>query len=148
VADTHKPQEQKTPAFRHILGQERVLSYLRTALKVGRLAHAYLFLGPEGVGKATTARALAAALNCEAARADGDACGTCPVLPAPGRGQPPGLCGDPAHLRRERPPKIKIEQIREFRKLTAYPPMAVVAGEWPSSSPAEDMTSRGGQLPS
>ena len=46
--------------FRDILGQEWVVSHLKTARQKGRLAHAYLFLGPEGVGKASTARALAA----------------------------------------------------------------------------------------
>ena len=45
--------------FRDILGQERVLGYLKAALSRGRLAHAYLFLGPEGVGKASIAQALA-----------------------------------------------------------------------------------------
>jgi DNA polymerase III subunit delta' len=126
VADTHKPQEQKTPAFRHILGQERVLSYLGTALKVGRLAHAYLFLGPEGVGKATTARALAAALNCEAPLADGDACGTCPSCLRLAAGSHP----DYLEIRptsEARQPQIKIGQIREFRRVTAYPPMG---GGW------------------
>ena len=38
--------------FRQILGQERVISHLRTAREKGRLSHAYLFLGPEGVGRA------------------------------------------------------------------------------------------------
>ena len=64
--------------FRDILGQERVLGYLKAALNRGRLAHAYLFLGPEGVGKESVARALAAALNCTEPQEDGDACGTCP----------------------------------------------------------------------
>ncbi len=54
------------------------MSHLKTAMLAGRLSHAYLFLGPAGVGKATTARALAAALNCAQPGADGDACGTCP----------------------------------------------------------------------
>src|SRR4030042_6282943 len=64
--------------FRDILGQERVISHLKTAMAKGRLSHAYLFLGPEGGGKASGARALAAALNCAQPRADGDACGECP----------------------------------------------------------------------
>ena len=57
-----EPRNQATPPlfFRDILGQERVLSYLKAALSRGRLAHAYLFLGPEGVGKESVARALAA----------------------------------------------------------------------------------------
>jgi DNA polymerase-3 subunit delta' len=123
VADTQSHQETKTPAFRHILGQERALNYLRTAIKVGRLAHAYLFLGPEGVGKATTARALAAVLNCEAPLADGDACGACPSCIRLAAGTHP----DYLEIRptsEGRQPQIKIGQIREFRKLTAYPPVS------------------------
>uniref|UniRef100_A0A7C3SK32 DNA polymerase III subunit delta n=1 Tax=Desulfobacca acetoxidans TaxID=60893 RepID=A0A7C3SK32_9BACT len=122
-------------AFRHILGQERVIGYLKAARRAGRLAHAYLFLGPEGVGKETTARALAAALNCEAALADGDACGACPSCVRLAAGTHP----DYLEIRptsEGRQPQIKIEQIRELRRLTAYPPMA---GGWRAAliKPAE-----------
>ena len=88
--------------FRDILGQERVLGYLKAALSRGRLAHAYLFLGPEGVGKESVARALAAALNCADLKEDGDGCGVgrrwrwcvnLPFLQTPGRGHTPGLPG-------------------------------------------------------
>jgi DNA polymerase-3 subunit delta' len=48
-----------------VIGQERAVSLLRRAVESGRLAHAYLFVGPERVGRATTARAFAQALNCE-----------------------------------------------------------------------------------
>lgn len=65
-----------------VLGQEAAVGTLRAALRAGRLHHAYLFDGPEGVGKATCARALFVALNCQAAAegcvpAPGDACGRC-----------------------------------------------------------------------
>ena len=126
MAQAKENQEQQAPSFRRILGQERALNYLKTALKVGRLAHAYLFLGPEGVGKATTAKALAAALNCEAALPDGDACGACPSCVRLAAGTHP----DYLEIRptsEGRQPQIKIGQIREFRKLTAYPP---VTGGW------------------
>ena len=49
--------------FREILGQERAISHLRTAWQQGRLSHAYLFLGPEGVDRASIARVLASALK-------------------------------------------------------------------------------------
>src|SRR5512136_2863924 len=61
--------------FSEIIGQDRAVDALRAALRRGGLHHAYLFAGPEGVGKGTAARLLAQAANCE--RNDGDACGTC-----------------------------------------------------------------------
>lgn len=61
--------------FAEIIGQERAVDALRAAVRRGGLHHAYLFAGPEGVGKGTVARLLAQAANCE--REDGDACGTC-----------------------------------------------------------------------
>lgn len=137
MADAQTYQDQKTLAFRDILGQERALAYLKTAIKVGRLAHAYLFLGPEGVGKASTAKALAAALNCEVALPDGDACGACPSCIRLAAGTHP----DYLEIRptsEGRQPQIKIEQIREFRRVTAYPP---VTGGWRVAliKPAEAM---------
>ncbi len=51
--------------FREVVGQEHVISTLQNAIKRGRIGHAYLFSGPRGVGKTTTARILAKALNCE-----------------------------------------------------------------------------------
>lgn len=123
--------------FREILGQERVLGHLRAAWNADRLAHAYLFLGPEGVGKESVARALAAALNCTRPVAGWDACGDCPSC----RRMLAGTQADflvIAPTSESRHPQIKIEQIREFRRVTAYPPME---GGWRVAliKPAEDM---------
>lgn len=60
-----------------VRGQDAVVRVLRSAIEHGRPHHAYLFDGPEGVGKALAARALMAALNCLAPPAPGDACGAC-----------------------------------------------------------------------
>jgi len=58
-ARKYRPQ-----VFEEILGQDAVVRTLRNAIKAERLAHAYLFVGPRGVGKTSTARIFAKALNC------------------------------------------------------------------------------------
>jgi len=64
--------------FLAVMGQGHVTRTLQNALAQGRIAHAYLFSGPRGVGKTTTARLLAKALNCEQ-RAGAEPCTTCPA---------------------------------------------------------------------
>ena len=64
--------------FDAVVGQEAVTRTLRNALASGRVAHAYLFTGPRGVGKTTTARLLAKALACTARTTEPEACGKCP----------------------------------------------------------------------
>jgi DNA polymerase-3 subunit gamma/tau len=68
----HRPQ-----TFGGLVGQDHVTGALRNAVREGRVGHAYLFSGPRGTGKTTTARILAKALNCLNLGADGEPCGVC-----------------------------------------------------------------------
>ena len=63
--------------FDELVGQDHITTALRNAVRDGRVGHAYLFSGPRGNGKTTTARILAKALNCLDLEADGEPCGTC-----------------------------------------------------------------------
>src|ERR1700710_999209 len=71
IARKWRPQR-----FDDVVGQQAVTRTLRNALASGRLAQAFVFAGPRGVGKTTTARILARALSCEKGPT-GDPCGTC-----------------------------------------------------------------------
>ncbi|MDR2198878.1 MAG: DNA polymerase III subunit gamma/tau [Deltaproteobacteria bacterium] len=62
--------------FKELVGQSQVTGSLTSALRTGRVAHAYLFTGPRGVGKTTAARLLAMALSCEA-ELEARPCGSC-----------------------------------------------------------------------
>ena len=67
-------QRARPITFAQVIGQEHVKAPLQAALSRGRIGHAYLFSGPRGVGKTTTARLLAMAVNCER---DEKPCGEC-----------------------------------------------------------------------
>ncbi|WP_456441076.1 DNA polymerase III subunit gamma/tau [Caldithrix abyssi] len=76
IARRYRPQ-----TFEEVIGQEHVSKTLANAIANGRIAHAYIFSGPRGVGKTTTARILAKAVNCEKGPTP-TPCNTCPSCQA------------------------------------------------------------------
>jgi len=97
--------------FRDIRGRDSIIEGFRTALAHGRLSHAYLFIGPPGVGKRTFARALAVAYLCE--KGSADACGQCRSCRMMELGTHPdfGVVSPEKDKR-----SISIEQIRDLQE--------------------------------
>jgi len=111
LARKYRPQ-----TFEQMIGQSHVAQTLANALKSGKIAHAYLFSGPRGVGKTTSARLLAKALNCEKGPTP-IPCNACESCQRISRGQEmvDVLEIDAASNR-------GIEEIRELRENVRYAP--------------------------
>ena len=101
--------------FHELVGQEHVSRSLLNALKSGRLAHAFLFSGPRGSGKTSSARILAKALNCHAGN-PGEPCGQCPACVEIAAGN----CMDVLEI--DAASNRGIDEIRELKEKTRYNP--------------------------
>jgi DNA polymerase-3 subunit delta' len=116
--------------FRDLVDQAHAVMLLRTAVRSGRVSHAYLFAGPAGVGRIGAATAFAQLLNCERPSAE-DACGECRSCRRIAAGQHPDvrvvdverelLLLDTPEERKKR--VISIEQVRALRRDVAFPPL-------------------------
>jgi len=107
--------------LKDITGHDDIIKNLGGALISGRVSHAYLFSGPEGVGKMTTAMAFAAALMCQCPT-EGDGCGECDGCRKVFRGLHPDVS-----IIRPDGSTVKINQIRQ---LTAGVQMGPATGRW------------------
>jgi DNA polymerase-3 subunit gamma/tau len=110
LARRYRPQ-----TFAEIIGQEHVARALSNALASNRVAHAYLFTGNRGVGKTSTARILAKALNCERGPTP-TPCGTCPACKGIAAGD------DVDVLEIDGATNRRIDEVRDIRSNVQYRP--------------------------
>lgn len=101
--------------FDEIVGQDYIIKTLKNQIKMNRLTHAYLFCGPRGTGKTSTAKIFARAVNCTHS-VDGNPCGMCAECVALNENNTDIVEIDAASNNR-------VEEVRDLREKVAFPPM-------------------------
>lgn len=102
--------------FRSVVGQKELTATLRNSIKSGRLANAYLFCGPRGVGKTSCARIFARTVNCQNPTPEGEACGVCESCRAIEKGVSYNL------MELDAASNNSVDNIREIIEQVAIPP--------------------------
>src|SRR3954466_35886 len=102
--------------FGELVGQEPIVQTLRNALAAGRLAHAYLFCGPRGTGKTSTARLLAKAVNCLAPDVAARPCNACDACRSINEGRAMDL------IEIDAASNNSVEDVRDLRERVNFAP--------------------------